>query len=301
MAHSTDISKTDRSRTTQLTDWIEARVGISYRKAALTYFLISLYLLMFVLPFVWLISSTLQTESALFSEGSVLFTSLGNYTLQNYVEVFSMPRFRQYLMNSIIVAVGTTTVSLTAGTLAAYSLSRFEYKGQGPILLYYLSVRMLPRVLILIPFFTVMFNYDLINTYVGIITAHSVIALPLVTWLLKGYFDTIPQSLDEAAFMDGCNHFQVMYRVILPLSKPGFAVAGFWAFTTSWNDYLFVSIIAQTDSHRTLAVGLNIFRGLYSTQWDLLLSGATVMLIPVLVLFFLIQQWIVEGIKGTGG
>jgi len=159
---------------------------------------------------------------------------------------------------------------------------------------------MLPYVLILIPFFLLMFTMGLINSHLGIIIAHTVIAAPLAIWLLKGYFDDIPESLDEAAKMDGCSQLDILVRVILPLSLPGIAVAGFYTFTISWNDFLLVSVLSQTSATRTLPFGLQLFQSQNQVAWHLVLTAATITMIPVIVLFTAVQQWVVKGLASGG-
>jgi len=127
-----------------------------------------------------------------------------------------------------------------------------------------------------------------------------VIATPLATWLLKGYFDDIPEALDEAAKMDGCSQLDILVRVILPLSIPGIAVAGFYTFTVSWNDFLLVSVLSQTSATRTLPLGLQLFQSQNQVAWHLVLTAAVVTMAPVILLFALVQKWVVEGL-GSGG
>jgi ABC-type glycerol-3-phosphate transport system permease component len=229
-----------------------------------------------------------------------LVPALDDLTMQNYVAVLSTGLFQQYFINSTIVASSTTLLTLVVGTLAAYSLSRFEYFGRNGLLFSFLGTQMLPRVLILIPFFLVMFRLGLIDSLFGIVIAHSVLGIPLGTWLLKGYFDDIPTSLDEAAKMDGCSHLDILWRIIVPMSLPGITVAGFYTFILSWNDFLFVSILSQTAATRTLPFGLQLFQSQNTVAWELLLTAATVTMIPVVLLFAVFQHWVVEGLA-TGG
>ncbi|WP_233194409.1 carbohydrate ABC transporter permease [Haloferax marisrubri] len=229
-----------------------------------------------------------------------LIPSLGDLTVENYLTVLQTGAFQGYFVNSVVIAVSTTTLTLVVGTLAAYSLSRFEFPGRQSILLSFLATQMLPLVLILIPFFLLMFSLNLIDSYLGIVIAHSVGGIPLGTWLLKGYFDDIPASLDEAAKMDGCSRLDILWRIIVPLSLPGIAVAGFYTFILSWNDYLLVSILSQTAATRTLPFGLQLFQSQNTVAWELLLTAATITIVPVVVLFAFVQSYIVEGLASGG-
>jgi ABC-type glycerol-3-phosphate transport system permease component len=227
-------------------------------------------------------------------------TALSDITLENYQQVPSRGAFQSYFVNSVVIATSTTVLRLTVGTFAGYSLSRFDYPGHDSLLVAFLGTQMLPYVLILVPFFLLMFTLNLIDTHVGIVIAHSVIATPLATWLLKGDFDDVPESLDEAAKMDGCSQLDILVRVILPLSIPGIAVAGFYTFTVSWNDFLLVSVLSQTSATRTLPLGLQLFQSQNQVAWHLVLTAATVTMAPVILLFAVVQKWVVEGLASGG-
>ena len=251
-----------------------------------------------LLPVAYMVLATFTSPDFLYSPR--LVPGLSELTLENYVSVLSTGLFQQYFINSTIVATSTTVLTLVVGTLAAYSLSRFEYPGRAGLLFSFLGTQMLPRVLILIPFFLLMFSLNLIDSLLGIIIAPSVLGIPLGTWLLMGYIDDIPGSLDEAAKMDGCSHIDILWRIIVPLSLPGITVAGFYTFIRSWNDFLFVSILSQTTATRTLPFGLQLFRSQNTVAWELLLTAVTVTVIPVVVLFAIVQRWVVEGLAIGG-
>lgn len=287
---------TDRTFAQRLDDWLAE--DMSPRRVAAVYGVIGLYMAFLLLPIAYMVMATFTSADFLYSPR--LIPSLGDLTLANYVAILSTGLFQQYFVNSMIIATSTTLVTLTVGTLAGYSLSRFEYPGRQGILFTFLGTQMLPLVLILIPFFLLMFSLNLIDSYVGIIIAHSVGGIPLGTWLLKGYFDDIPTSLDEAAKMDGCNRLDILVRVIVPLSLPGIAVAGFYTFILSWNDFLLVSILSQTAATRTLPFGLQLFQSQNTVAWELLLTAATVTMVPVVLLFAVVQRWVVEGLASGG-
>lgn len=276
--------------------WLDEDMSI--RRALAVYAALGVFMLFILVPVLYMILATFTSQAFLYSPA--LIPSLSDLTLANYVNVLSTGTFQQYFINSIIIATATTALTLSVGTLAAYSLSRFEYPGRGSLLLAFLGTQMLPYVLILIPFFLLMFTVGLINTHIGIIIAHSVIAAPLAIWLLKGYFDDIPESLDEAAKMDGCSQLDILARVILPLSLPGLAVAGFYTFTISWNDFLLVSVLSQTGATRTLPYGLQLFQSANQVAWHLVLTAATITMIPVIVLFAAVQKWVVKGLASGG-
>ncbi|WP_211194980.1 carbohydrate ABC transporter permease [Halorhabdus amylolytica] len=276
--------------------WLDE--DMSVRRAGIVYVVLGLYFAFLLLPIVYMLLASFTSQDFLFSPE--LIPSLSDLTINNYVSVLTIGEFQRYFVNSTIIAVATTALVLTVGILAGYSMSRFEYPGRRGLLYAFLSTQMLPIVLILIPFFLLMYDLNLIDSHLGIVVAHSVIGIPLGTWLLKGYIDDIPESLDEAAMMDGGSRFDVLVRIIIPLSMPGIAVAGFYTFILSWNDFLLVSILSQTEATRTLPFGLQLFQAQNAVAWNLLITAAIITMVPVVLLFALAQKWVVEGLASGG-
>ena len=271
---------------------------MSPRRALISYAVLLLYFMFLLFPVIYIMIVTLTGQSSLYS--SRIIPPLDSFTLKNYITVLSRADFIRYAQNSIIIAVSTTILTLITGTLAAYSLSRFSFPGRKPLLLGYLVTQMFPWVLLLIPFFLLMFQLKLIDTYVGIILAHTAFSLPFATWLIKGYFDDIPESLADAGKMDGCSELAVLRYVMLPLAKPGLTVAGFYTFVISWNDYLAVSVLTQTGAVRTLPFGLQLFQSQNQVNWGLTLAAATLTMLPVIILFALVQEKVIEGLASGG-
>jgi len=294
MATSTDSD--DRNLVQRIDAWLDE--DVSPRRALGAYLVLGLYFSFLLLPVIYMVIVTFTTQEFLFSPE--LVPSPSDFTLRNYEIVLSRGDFRTYFVNSMIVATSTTLLVLTVGVLAGYSMSRFDYPGRNGLLYAFLSTQMLPIVLILIPFYLLMFSLNLVDSLLGLVIAHSVIGIPLGTWLLKGYIDDIPESLDEAAKMDGCSHLGILRRVIVPLSMPGIAVAGFYTFILSWNDYLLVSVLSQTAMTRTLPFGLQLFQAQNTVAWNLLLTAAVVTMAPVILLFAVAQRWVVEGLASGG-
>lgn len=273
---------------------------MTVRRATFVYAMLLLYYSFLLVPILWLVRSSIVTDEMLRAR-EIHLLPVNHLTVENYMAVLGSETFRLYFLNSTLIAVAVTLLTLGVGIPAAYSVSRFDYPGRDYVVLGLISSQMLPLVLVLIPFFTVMFRLGLVDTRIGLVFAHSVGVLPFVVWLLKGYFDAIPEALDEAAKMDGCGYLQIMYRIIIPLSLPGIAVAGFYAFVGSWNDYLFVSILSQSTGTRTLPLGLQLFQTAQQVDWGAVTAAAVVTAIPVVVLFASVQGWLVEGMSNTGG
>lgn len=287
---------------TTLVNRFDARLDdeMTVRRAVFVYAMLLLYYAFLLVPILWLVRSSIVTDEMLRVREINLFP-ITHLTIENYATVLGSGTFRLYFINSTVIAVAVTVLTLAVGIPAAYSVSRFEYPGRDYVVLGLISSQMLPLVLVLIPFFTVMFRLGLVDTRIGLVFAHSVGVLPFVVWLLKGYFDAIPQALDDAAKMDGCGYFQIMYRIIVPLSLPGIAVAGFYAFVGSWNDYLFVSILSQSTGTRTLPLGLQLFQTAQQVDWGAVTAAAVVTALPVVMLFAAVHSWLVDGLSNTGG
>ena len=220
--------------------------------------------------------------------------------INNYFKVFSSGGstgdFLVYFKNSIIVAVITTIVVVTISVFGAYSLSRFNLKFKNAFIVTMLLSNMFPWVLLVIPIFGVLFTLNLIDSYIGIIFTHIILGLPFSIWLIKGYFDGVPQELDDAAMIDGLGPFGTLIRVILPVAAPGIVVASFYSFMVSWGDFLFVSVISQSMDTKTLPIGLNNFFGSTQVAWGSINAATVISIIPTILLFSLLQKWIVEGL-----
>lgn len=270
------------------------------KRALLVYGFLILYFIWFLVPVIWLALSTIKSGAIIQAERLIIIPPAEYFTLGHYEQVLTNPQFIQLFVNSSVIAIATVALTLTLGTLGAYSLSRFDYPGRSTLLVSFLATKMLPPALIIIPFFLMMYSYGLVNTYAGIVLSHCIRALPLAMWLLKGFFDDIPQALDESARIDGCSHLGVLRHVIVPLALPGIAVAGFYTFVTSWNDFLFVSVLSQSGATRTLPYGLYIFQSQTSINWGATLTAAMITMVPSVVLFALVQSEIVEGLASGG-
>jgi multiple sugar transport system permease protein/arabinogalactan oligomer/maltooligosaccharide transport system permease protein len=271
---------------------------VSPRIGLITYVALAAYFAFLLVPIFNLVISTISEQTVMYS--SQILPTPAEFTLQHYVTVLTRGEFQRYAINSTIVATSTTVLTLVLGTLAGYALSKFEFPGRGPLLLSYLATQMLPWVLVLIPFFLLMFSLGLVDTFFGVILAHTAFALPFGVWLIKGYFDNIPDTLADAGKMDGCSQLDILWRIMLPLSLPGLTVAGFYTFVLSWNDYLAVSVISQTAATRTLPFGLQLFQSQNQVNWGLVLTAAFLTMIPVVILFALVQNRLVEGLASGG-
>jgi len=243
-------------------------------------------------PYLWMALTSIKQESTLFApERSFLPAEA---TLENYIRLFSKTTFLTNLGHSLIVALGTMALGLAVSITAAYAFSRFRFPGRRILMLQFLLINMFPIVLLIIPLFIIMRNVGLLDTHLGLVLAHSTFSIPFATWMMISYFDAIPRTLDEAAMVDGCSPVGAMLRVVLPLTMPGIIATGIYIFITSWNEYLYASVLAGQNV-RTLTVAVQTLVGEYEIAWGLLTAAGVVGALPVTVLFMLIQRRLVAG------
>lgn len=216
-------------------------------------------------------------------------------TVEHYVKLFTKVNFLSNLMNSFLVACGVVVAGLTLSITAAYSFSRFRFRGRSYLMKQFLVVNMFPIVLLIIPLFIIMRRLGLIDTYLAIIIAHSTFAIPFSTWMMTGYMDAIPRDLDEAALIDGCTRLGTLFRVLLPLCMPGIVATGIYLFITSWNEYLYASTLAGAQL-KTITVAIQSLIGEYEIEWGLLTAGGFVGSLPATILFLVVQRRLVGGL-----
>ena len=200
------------------------------------------------------------------------------------------------MLNSLLAALGTAVLNLVLGTLAGYGLARFRFRGHGSLLGLYLGSRMLPGIALIVPLYLTIKTLGLLDHLSALIVTYVSFTLPFTIWLLKNYFQTIPRSLEEAAFMDGCSWLQMMTKVLLPAAVPGLIAAGMFAFMTAWNDYLFAVILTSTTASKTLPVVVAGFVTDVTTERTLMATSGVLAVIPPLILAFLFQRLIVQGL-----
>ncbi len=217
-------------------------------------------------------------------------------TLDNYVRLFTQSDFLQWMWNSAGVALVVTLTGIALASTAGYGFSRFQFVGKKIGLLSLLTTQMFPATMLLLPMYIALINLGLINTYLGVIIVYSATALPFCIWTMKGYYDTIPISLEEAARIDGCTHFSAFYKVILPLAAPAMVITALFSFMTAWSEYLVAAQILQDTELWTLPVGLKSFEASMSTEWGLYGAGSIIVMIPVVILFLALSKWLVSGL-----
>lgn len=217
-------------------------------------------------------------------------------SFKSYKTLFTDTSFLRWAWNSFLVTIVVTLTGVVLAATSGYSLSRFKFRGKQFTMTSLLTTQMFPATMMLLPFFILLSKLGLINSYIGLIIIYSSTALPFCIWQMKGYYDTIPPSLEESARLDGCSQFQAFYRIILPLSAPALVITALFSFMASWNEYVVANIILQDPELYTLPLGLKSFQASLATQWGLYAAGAVVVSIPVTVLFISLAKYLVSGL-----
>jgi len=208
--------------------------------------------------------------------------------------------FWYWVKNSVIVALATTAVGIALSCTAAYAFSRFTFPGKDAGMGALLVTQMFPGVVMAIPLYILMDATGLLNSLTGLTLCYATTAIPFCTWMLKGYFDTIPKELEEAAIMDGASRWMIFTKIVLPLSRPAIAVTALFSFMTAWNEFILAATFMADETSYTLPVALQRYVGDYSTQWGAFAAGAILVSVPVMALFFALQKNLVEGLTAGG-
>lgn len=263
-------------------------------KKIIVYLPLILLLLFILFPFYWTFITSVKTQSEL--SGMRVTYWPRTFTWDSYKRLFTTTvNFIDAIKNSFIVAAVTTLISLTASTLAAYAFSRYRFAGRKVLMIMFLSNNMFPTVLLLIPLYSIMRRMGLLYTPWALVLSYTTFTIPFSVWMLNGFINDLPLSLEEAALVDGCNRGLAFIKIILPILGPCLVATGVYIFMTSWNEYTFAVMFTNTAS-RTIPVALKSLIGQLGVQWDLLTAGGIITIIPVCIMFFFAQKRLVEGL-----
>jgi len=217
-------------------------------------------------------------------------------TFQAYVDLFTKEPFLRWLSNSLIVSVLVTIFAVSLAATAGYAFSRYKFKGRDTSMVALITTQMFPVTMLLLPLFIMLISIGAYDSYIGLIIAYTATALPFTIWQMKGYYDTIPFSLEEAATIDGAGPFTTFYKIILPLALPALAITALFSFMTAWSEYLVAAVLIQDQSLFTLPMGLKLFSSNMEVAWGLYSAGAVVVSIPVVILFLSLSRWLISGL-----
>ena len=264
-------------------------------KRIFTLYLPLIIIMLFILfPFYWIFVTSVKPEEELY--GAVVTYWPSHITFEAYRKLFTTTvDFLTAMKNSLIVAVSTTIVSLTVSTLAAYAFSRYRFAGRKFLMCVFLCNNMFPTVLLLIPLYSIMRSLGLLYSHTSLVLSYTTFTIPFSVWLLLGFLNDLPMSLEEAALIDGCNRGNAFIRIILPILGPCLVATGVYIFMQSWNEYTFAMMFTNAET-RTIPVALKNLIGQLGVQWDLLTAGGIITIIPVCIMFFFAQKRLVEGL-----
>ncbi|GGB62201.1 carbohydrate ABC transporter permease [Fictibacillus barbaricus] len=276
---------------------MEKSVQSMKRKSLLIHFILILGSIAMIIPFIWMILTSLKTYAESVQVPPVIMPS--DFQWSNYKEVFVLLPFFEFMFNTFIVTVLRTAGQLFLCSLAAYAFARIHFPGRNVFFIITLSVLMVPGQVFLLPQYMIMVKLGWLNTLQAIIVPGLFSAFG--TFLLRQFFMGLPKELEEAARLDGCNHFQIFWKIMLPLAKPGLIALGIFTTLWSWNELMWPMIVNSSPEAMTLSVGLSSLQGQYATNYPILMAGSFLAVLPMLVIFFILQKQFIEGIAISGG
>ena len=257
-------------------------------------FILFMFLLMVLVPFLWMVVTSLKTRQEIY--GSELTLWPKDLTFDNYLSAFTDADFSLFFLNSLTVTLVSSFIVLLISVMGGYSLARFQFRGKKVTLIAFLVTQMVPTMIMIVPLFILFSKIGLINNLASLIILYTVINIPFCLLTMSSFFQRIPVTLEEAAIMDGCNRFQAVYKVILPVMLPGVIATFVFAFTGAWNELFFGIMFLNGGNSATIPVGLNNFVQKFDVNWGQMTAWGIISLIPVAIMFMFIQKYIVAGL-----
>jgi ABC-type glycerol-3-phosphate transport system permease component len=248
--------------------------------------------IVYVLPILWVISTSFKFERDALSIPPKIFFEP---TLENYQKAFTKNGMSANFINSIIISVGSSLFGLILGIPAAYALSRFQFRQNSAVYMWFLGTRMAPPFLTVLPIFIISRQINLYDTIGLIIVVNMLMNISWVVWMMRSFFDEIPSEIDEACLVDGCNRFSTLFKVILPLAKPGIAATLIFCMIVSWNEYFFAMVLTSIKA-RTLPATLTTFISVFGLLWGQMCAAATVIMLPILIFTWFTQRYLIRGL-----
>ncbi len=260
----------------------------------MTYIVLIIFTLIALYPIINVFTVSIRPGDKLLSTSLAIIPE--NWSFNNYRDLFLKRPFLLWVMNSAMISAVVTFTGVALASTAGYALSRFNFVGKKASMLSLLTTQMFPATMLLLPMYIMLIKLQLINSYLGIIIIYSATALPFCVWQMKGFYDTIPFSLEESARIDGCTQWQAFYKIIFPLAAPALVITALFSFMTAWSEYIVAAQILQDTDLYTLPIGLKSFESNMSTEWGLYAAASLVVSIPVVLLFIFLSKWLVSGL-----
>lgn len=263
-----------------------------------SYLVVVVMMIFALFPLAWTFITSLKVERDIVT--ATLHYIPPEVTFDNYTTLWRRSSFPRLMANSSVVTSITMVVCLLIGTLAAYSISRYRFRGRSPLLIFYLVIRMFPFVLLLVPLFIMMRSLNLLDSRVGLALAYTTFLLPVCIWLMKGFFDAIPPELEDASRVDGSTRLGALFRIVLPLARPGLIATAVFIAIAAWNEFLFALMLTTSQGSRTWPVGLQLMVGEFQLPWGTLSAGGIITIIPIIIFFSIVQRSLVRGLTAGG-
>jgi multiple sugar transport system permease protein len=267
-------------------------------QAAVCYTILVVLLVVVLFPFYWMTISSFKGEDQMRSLRSMFWPS--PFASENYAHLLGKTEFLGWYRNSVVVSLSSTLLATAIGTIGAYALARLRFLGRAFMASAVLITYLVPPSILFIPLYAQIRNLGMADSLTGLIAAYPSFTVPFVTWLLMGYFESIPEELEEAAMIDGATRFGAFRRVVLPLAAPGLLAAALYAFTQAWNEFLYALVFITNVKLRTLPVGLSTFITGDVYGWGYLMAGAVLTTLPVIAAYVYLQKYMVEGLTAGG-
>jgi multiple sugar transport system permease protein len=261
---------------------------------ALTYVCLCVFIVIAGFPFLWMLSTSLKNDAAIFSIPPRIIPE--DIDFNSYNKIWKTGSFFVYFFNSFKVAAVTTILAMIISIMAGLGFSRFTFPGRDKIQIMILFAQLFPLVLLVTPYYTIMRKLGIINTHRALYLAYTSFVVPFSVWMLTNYFKALPKDLEEAAMIDGCSRIRSLVVITLPLSAPGIVATSINAFILAWNEFLFAQTFIDSSNLRTLPIGLKTFMNSFETEWNLLMAGAVISTIPVVLLFIFLQKQLINGL-----
>jgi multiple sugar transport system permease protein len=246
-----------------------------------------------VLPLYWIVATSIKPNLLIYREPSFVPSQI---TAEHYLFVLTRTPFLVYVRNSVLVTLVTTSLALVIGTLAAYAITRLSFRGRAWVARSVVVTYLVPGSLLFIPMFQVIYSLGLIDNIVGLMVTYLTFTVPFATWMMIGYFRNVPSELEDAALVDGCSRVQALARIMVPIALPALAVVALFAFTLSWNEFLYALVFIGSDSQKTLTLGLiGLVRG-DTFPWGPMMAASLLGALPPTLVYIVSQRWVVAGL-----
>ncbi len=277
------------------TNFFRANRGDSKFKRLIIHIILIAYCLLSIYPLLRIFSVSLRPGNRVLSTDLSIIPP--DATWENYRRVIFEQGLLQWIWNSLVVTVTTSIIGVIIAATSAYAFSRFKFRGRATLLIYLLTTQMIPTAMLMVPLYILAIDLGLVGTYRGLVIAYAVTSVPFSIWILKGYYDTIPTELEEAAIIDGASPLEAFLKIILPLSTPALAITFLFNFSQAWNEFLIARVIlGAQESILTWPLGMNRLMGQYLVQWGQYNAGAIIVSIPVMILFLATSKYMISGL-----